>query len=210
MKLWRAGEGEGPVACGEGCSTPRLQAVFVSPVEDEPAPARHRPAHLLRRTFDLPQGATRARAYATAHGIYELFVNGERVGDHELTPGFTAYRTHLEVQTYDVTAHLRTGTNTLCAVLSDGWYRGLVGFTREHDTYGEHTALLVQLEVDTPDGRLVVGTDEDWESATVPSSPPIKRARASITHQGQNGGRSRRHRRPRSWTCASAPWSHAN
>jgi alpha-L-rhamnosidase len=146
------------------------RATFVSPVEEVIGPPGHRPAHLLRRTFEVPALPERARAYATAHGIYELFINGARVGDRELSPGSTAYRTHLEVQTYDITALLRAGENTVCSVLSDGWYRGLVGFTREHDTFGRDTSLLVQIELDLPDGeQLVVGTDESWEcTATGP------------------------------------------
>ena len=121
---------------------------------------------MLRRTFELSGPVARGRAYATALGVYELFLNGARVGDLELTPGFTAYRSHLEVQTYDVGPLLRAGTNTIEAVLSDGWYRGQVGFTREHDSYGSRVGLLLQLEVDLADGsELVIGTNEDWASA---------------------------------------------
>ena len=141
------------------------RARFVSPVEPERAPAAQRPAYVLRRTFELP-GRCSGRAYATALGVYELFLNGARVGDLELTPGFTAYRSHLEVQTYDVGPLLRAGTNTIEAVLSDGWYRGQVGFTREHDSYGSRVGLLLQLEVDLADGsELVIGTDEEWAAA---------------------------------------------
>ena len=88
------------------------------------------------------------------------------VGDLELTPGFTAYRSHLEVQTYDVGPLLREGANTVEAVLSDGWYRGQVGFTREHDSYGRRVALLLQIEVALADGsEIVVATDADWVSS---------------------------------------------
>ena len=70
------------------------------------------------------------------------------------------------MQTYDVGPLLREGENTVEAVLSDGWYRGQVGFTREHDSYGRRVALLLQLEVGLVDGsELVVGTDGDWESS---------------------------------------------
>ncbi len=77
---------------------------WISPQEPEPRPpAGERPAHQLRHAFTLDGDPWRARLYATAHGLYELFLNGTRVGDLELTPGTTAYRTHLDVQTYDVT-----------------------------------------------------------------------------------------------------------
>ena len=75
-------------------------------------------------SFTLDGAPVRARVYATAHGLYELFLNGSRVGDLELTPGTTAYRSQLDVQTYDVTDLLVPGDNVLGAVLSDGWWRG--------------------------------------------------------------------------------------
>jgi alpha-L-rhamnosidase len=138
-------------------------AQWVSPIEREPLPeAGSRPASVLRTTFVAPAG-TGARIYATAHGLYELFLDGERVGDDELTPGFTSYRSRVQVQTYDVTALLTEGEHELRAVLSDGWYRGKVGFTRDHDVYGSRLALLAQVEVD---GAVVAATDTDWTSAS--------------------------------------------
>lgn len=145
------------------------RARFVSPPEDEVALAGQRPGYLLRRSITLAGPPTQARLYATAHGIYELSLNGTRVGDRELTPGWTAYRTHLEVQAYDVTSLVRPGDNVLCGVLSDGWWRGQVGFTHLANAYGERVALLAQLEVVLEDGStVVVGTDADWECATGP------------------------------------------
>lgn len=138
-------------------------ARWISPIEPDPLPpAGARPASVVRTTFHAPAGA-RARIYATAHGLYELFVDGERVGDQELTPGFTSYRSRLQVQTYDVTELLGDGgEHELRAVVSDGWYRGKVGFTREHDSYGSRLALLAQVEVD---GAVVAATDASWTSA---------------------------------------------
>src|SRR4029453_10416188 len=121
-----------------------------------------RGASVLRTRFTVERGRATARVYATAHGLYELFLNGERVGDQELTPGFTSYRSRLQVQTYDVDTLLRDGENELRAVVSDGWYRGQVGFIREHDVYGHRLALLAQVEVD---GLVVAATDEGWDGA---------------------------------------------
>ncbi|MFF1253841.1 family 78 glycoside hydrolase catalytic domain [Pseudarthrobacter sp. NPDC058329] len=126
-----------------------------------PAPGG-RPGYALKKTFTVGAAPESARAYATAHGIYELFLNGERVGDQQLTPGSTSYNTTLQVQTYDITALLRAGTNTIRAVLTDGWYRGTFGYTRDADMYGTHTALLAQLELQSGDSRTVIGTDESW------------------------------------------------
>ena len=82
-------------------------------------------------------------------------------------PGSTSYGSHLDVQTFDVTDHLVPGANVLAAVLSDGWWRGKVGFTREVDCYGTELALLVQLDADLDDGsRVTVGTGPGWTTST--------------------------------------------
>jgi len=138
-------------------------ARWISPVEDELAPGGGRPAHLLRHAFTLDGAPGRARAYATAHGIYELLLNGRRVGDIELAPGSTNYREHLDVQTYDVTGLLQPGDNVLAAVVSDGWWRGQVGFTRETECFGTDVALLAQVEVD---GQVVAATGPGWTAGT--------------------------------------------
>ncbi|MFB4300577.1 family 78 glycoside hydrolase catalytic domain [Actinomadura sp. NTSP31] len=143
------------------------RARWIEPAEAAPAPAGHRPAHLLRHTFVLDKPVRRGRVHVTAHGVYELFLNGHRVGDMELTPGFTAYRSRLQVQTYDVTDLLAVGGNALGAVLSDGWFRGRHGFAREADGFGTRTALLAQLVVDHHDGTTTtVGTGPGWRTAT--------------------------------------------
>ena len=102
---------------------------------------------------------------ATAHGIYEAFVNGARVGDQELTPGWTAYRSRLQVQTFDVTELLVEGDNVIGALLSDGWWRGQNSVARRVDDYGTTIALLTQLDVTFADGTTTsVGTDGSWRS----------------------------------------------
>src|SRR5262245_26762570 len=138
-------------------------ARFISPVEVERAPGGHRPAYFLRHELTVEGEVEQARIYATAHGLYELFLNGARVGDIELTPGTTSYRDQLDVQTYEVTDLLRPGANVLGAVLSDGWWRGQVGFGRDVDNYGTDVALLAQLEVD---GQPVAVTGPEWTFAT--------------------------------------------
>ena len=93
-------------------------------------------------------------------------MNGTRVGDAELTPGFTEYRDRLQVQTYDVTSLVRPGVNALGAILSDGWYRGQVGLPRAHDQWGSELGFLAQVRVDLADGSTVVaGTGDGWRSA---------------------------------------------
>jgi alpha-L-rhamnosidase len=128
-------------------------------------PRGQRPALYFRTTFRVDGSVTRARLRATALGLYEFHLDGQRVGDRELTPGFTAYRSTLEHQTYDVTELLGSGDHEMIATLSDGWYRGSVGFTREEFSFGEQLALLAQLEIDLDDGRtILVGTDATWSA----------------------------------------------
>jgi len=135
---------------------------------DEPslAPKGHRPALYFRCTVELDEKPFQARLYATAHGIYEFFIDGRRVGDLELTPGFTSYKANLEYQTYDVTNLLDRGAHSLVAVVSDGWWRGAFGFTHQDCCFGTKLALLAQLEWSVSDGApMTVATDESWETS---------------------------------------------
>ncbi len=144
-------------------------AGWIAPVEADDVPPRQRPAYQLAGAVDIEGEVVRARLHATAHGVYEAFVNGRRVGDLELTPGFTAYRAHLQVQTYDVTELLAPGRNVLGALLSDGWWRGQNSVARRVDDYGPTTAFLAQLVVTLADGGTrTYGTDGSWR-ATVGS-----------------------------------------
>jgi alpha-L-rhamnosidase len=135
-----------------------------NPADDESLAGKgKRPAAYFRRSISVGSTPSRARIYATAHGLYELHLDGQRIGDLELTPGFTAYRHHLEYQTYDVTALLQPGEHVLTATVSDGWWRGSVCFGHDDCCYGTHLALLLQLEIEANGHRLIVGTDDSWE-----------------------------------------------
>ncbi len=142
-------------------------ASFIAAEEAWGRPPRgDRPAQYFQRSFFVDQSPQRARVYATAHGVYELHLDGERLGDLELTPGFTAYRTHLEFQTYDVTDALTAGEHTLVATVSDGWWRGAVGYTHQDLSFGTVLALLAQVELSSADGNLVtIGTDSSWQTS---------------------------------------------
>jgi alpha-L-rhamnosidase len=150
-----------PAGVEAGLLTPAdWSARFVSPGTiggfDSPAP-------LLTGTVTLPEGTVQARLYASAHGVYRAELNGRRVGDDELAPGWTAYQHRLRYQTYDVTELVRPGENTLEVLLGNGWYRGRLGFHDQRGLYGDRLALLGQLEATTADGtvhRLV--TDGSW------------------------------------------------
>ncbi|MEU4606182.1 glycoside hydrolase family 78 protein [Kribbella sp. NPDC023972] len=142
-------------------------ARFVSPRDN----SYGSPAPLLAGVLDLPGDIAKARLYATAYGVYLPELNGERVGDEELAPGWTAYQQRLRYQTYDVTGLVRSGENRLEFLVGNGWYRGRLGFHGKNSLYGDRIAVLAQLEVTTTDGQVhTFGSDDTWtarESAIV-------------------------------------------
>jgi alpha-L-rhamnosidase len=144
------------------------KADWIEPVLDED-PKVSNPSPMLRREFDLRGPVAWARAYVTAHGVYEAELNGRRVGDELLTPGWTAYKKRLQYQTYDVTRMLRPGRNAVGVTLGDGWYRGFLGFRNGRHTYGDRVALLMQIHVRYADGKAeVLGSDVKWKASTGP------------------------------------------
>src|SRR5919198_2282507 len=110
-------------------------------------------ARYLRRAF-VVHGVRSATLYATARGLVELEVNGARVGDGVLRPGWTDYRRRIEYAAHDVTALLREGENVLGAILGDGWYAGFVGWL-ERQRYGDRPIFLAQLAITYADGSSV-------------------------------------------------------
>ncbi|MFG2971124.1 family 78 glycoside hydrolase catalytic domain [Streptomyces sp. NPDC048288] len=123
----------------------------------------HQPAPLLTGTLDIPGRVVRARLYVTAHGLYVATLNGQRVGDLHLAPGWTSYQHRLAYQTYDVTDLVRVGRNELDVLLGNGWYRGRVGFHYARAFYGDRLAVLAQLEVTTADGTVHrLASDGTW------------------------------------------------
>ncbi len=137
----------------------------------EPAPApdssKDYTPPLLRKEFRLHGRLRSARAYVTSHGLYELYLNGHRVGKDVLTPGWTSYDRRLSYQVYDVTDLLAEGTNAAGAVLADGWYRGSLVDSRNH--YGNTLGLLLQLHLLYEDGsEETVVSDASWKSSTGP------------------------------------------
>lgn len=126
------------------------------------------PAPLFRKEFVLDKKILRARAYASGLGCYELRLNGERVGDHVLDPGWTSYSKRVLYSTYDVTGQLKQGRNAVGVMLGNGWFNPLPlrmwGHInpREALTIGEPRAI-VQLVVEFTDGtRQTIATDSTW------------------------------------------------
>ncbi|MBN1878397.1 MAG: family 78 glycoside hydrolase catalytic domain [Anaerolineae bacterium] len=132
--------------------------------EPEPELGMH-PAVYLRRAFTVKQPIARATLYATAKGVYIPSLNGQRIGNAELAPGWTDYKRRLQVQTYDVTTALQPGDNVLGITLGDGWYSGYLGFRGMHIMYGEYPRVLLQLVIEYNDGSThTLVTDEQWRA----------------------------------------------
>jgi alpha-L-rhamnosidase len=122
------------------------------------------PPPYLRKSFDVGQPVRRAMIYATALGLYELHLNGTRVGSDVLTPGWTDYRHRVPYQTYDVTALVQRGANALGAILGSGWFAGTLAHLDAHH-YGGLPRFRAQLEIELADGtRQVVATDQSWRA----------------------------------------------
>ena len=144
----------------------RAPFVSPSPAADASGP---RPAYLLRAAFELSDldEVLRARVYATAHGVYDLLLNGSATGDEMLAPGWTSYQHRLRYQTLDVTNLLTAGTNVIGAWLGDGWWRGKLGFNGGiWNNYGDDVSLLLQLELTLRDGTVrQIDLSEAWRWA---------------------------------------------
>jgi alpha-L-rhamnosidase len=127
----------------------------------------HRPAIHFRKEFQSSKKVQSATAYITAHGLYEAMINGKRVGDFYLTPGWTSYNKRLQYQTYDVTDLLRQGSNAVGATLGNGWYRGYLAWDGNKNTWGNDLSLLFQLDITYSDGsKGSVVSDGSWKSST--------------------------------------------
>ncbi|MBX2925535.1 MAG: glycoside hydrolase family 78 protein [Chitinophagaceae bacterium] len=123
------------------------------------------PSPLLRKEFAVKKQVKTAKLYATALGVYEMYLNGKKIGDRILAPEWTDYFTRVQYQTYDVTGMLE-GNNVIGAMLADGWYAGVL-FTHgkpQRGNYGFDRRLLAQLEIEYMDGSTeTVVTDGSWK-----------------------------------------------
>lgn len=127
----------------------------------------NRPSILFRKEFLAPKKILSATAYITSHGMYEAQINGKRVGDSYLSPGWTSYNKRLQYQVYDVTQLLNTGKNALAVTLGNGWYRGFLAWGDNKNIYGKDVSLLLQLSIKYTDGSHEdVVSDGSWKSST--------------------------------------------
>jgi alpha-L-rhamnosidase len=143
-------------------------------------PSRNDPfrPQYFRKVFSLPEDfrtILKARLYITGCGVYEAFINGRRIGDEEMAPGWTSYNHRLVVQTCDVTDLLTPDrANVIAVEVGEGWFAGRLGMgAGKRCFYGDRLAIIAQLEVTSSTGaKTTILSDDKWrssESATVRS-----------------------------------------
>lgn len=122
------------------------------------------PPMLFRRCFFVKQSVRRARLYITAHGVYEVEMNGVRVPGATLSPGWTDYHHEIQYQTYDVLDLIQHDTDNVLGVhVAEGWYCGRLGFGGgHHNIWGSRLGVIAQLELSCDGGIESVGSDSMW------------------------------------------------
>lgn len=137
-------------------------------MKSEPQTDAARPCQYFRKEVLLPKKVKSARLYVTSLGLYQVFINGQKVSKDLFTPGWTSYNKRLQYQTYDV-SNMLDQNNAIGALLGDGWYRGVIGFNDQQNYYGDKLAVLLQLQVNYTDGTSeIVTSDNDWKAKTGP------------------------------------------
>lgn len=131
-----------------------------------PEDSINRPAIYFRKEFAASKKIAKATIYLTAHGMYEAQLNGKRIGDSYLAPGWTSYTKRLQYQVYDVTDLVKQGRNVIGATVGNGWYRGYLAWASNKNVFGKELGLLAQLAIDYTDGtnELVI-SDPSWKSS---------------------------------------------
>lgn len=138
----------------------RAQMITSDFPEDETA------CPVFGKTFAIDKKVKKARLYATAHGVYEVTLNGQTVGDYRMAPGWTSYHNRLQYQVYDVTEQLQK-ENEMEITVGNGWYKGILGFTCEPNRYGTQVGAFAELHIEYEDGSSeVIATDESWSVRT--------------------------------------------
>jgi alpha-L-rhamnosidase len=128
------------------------------------------PASFLRKRFEVSSVSGAETLRISALGLYRAFINGQRVGNDLLTPGWTAYDKRLSFQTYAVSDLLRLGGNEIEIWLADGWLRSQMMWGRApiHNTWGDYVAAIAELRSAPGDAAPILVTDDTWESGELP------------------------------------------
>jgi alpha-L-rhamnosidase len=119
---------------------------------------------IFRKSFSATKKIASAKVYITSRGLYDVQINGKRMGDSYLSPGWTSYNKHLQFQTYDVSDLLIQGKNAVGVLLGSGWYRTRLAWQKNQNLYGKEAALLFQMMIKFTDGTTeTVASDASWK-----------------------------------------------
>lgn len=131
---------------------------------------------IFEKEFEISSVST-ARLYITALGLYEVYIDNQKIGNEFLTPGFTDYNYYVQVQTYNVSSYLKNpGKHKISIMVADGWYRGKLGLKThggQSSNYGNRLTALADLVIKTNTDEEVISTDKTWKVLTSP-----------VTHSG--------------------------
>ena len=142
----------------------KWQAQMIAPVADR---GQGTPATFVSKVFSLAHVAPDTQLHISAQGLYRCFINGERVGQDLLTPGWTCYDNRIAYQSYDIAKHLKVGDNRIVIWLGDGWWRSQLMWAQSpiYNCWGDRVGTIAQIET----GKvLLLGTDETWASGVLP------------------------------------------
>ncbi|MFD1611477.1 family 78 glycoside hydrolase catalytic domain [Sphingomonas tabacisoli] len=131
-----------------------------------PPEERLHPPQMIRQSFLVGQEIGRARLYITAHGLFEILINGRAITDEIFAPGYDAHPHRLSVHTYPVTEFLHVGLNAIGITLADGWWAGRTSFSGDSANYGNRLGVTWQIEID---GEVVATGDETAVAAQGPT-----------------------------------------
>lgn len=136
--------------------------------QSTPESPGNQPSPIFRKQFSSVKKIASATAFITAHGLYEAFINGHRVGDDYLTPGWTSYNKRLQYQVYDVKSLLQDNKNSIGVMLGSGWFRGRLAWeVKNENLFGNELGLLFQLHIQYTDGSSeTILSDESWKNST--------------------------------------------
>jgi alpha-L-rhamnosidase len=158
-------EGESKVSFFEtGKLNEPWKALWISPsIKDDTHP-------ILRKSLHTKNEIASARAYVTGLGIYEFYINGEKVGNEYLSPGFHSYDFHVQYQTYDITKYLQQGDNAIGVMMGAGWFKGRIGFDGGFSNlYGDDYYFIGEIHVSYTDGSSeIFCTDDSWKCEKSP------------------------------------------
>jgi alpha-L-rhamnosidase len=164
-----AGNGASPVASFEtGLMDQRnWQGTWISDTRD----VALKPAPYFRTSFEVPRALKKARAYIAVAGLYELYINGRKVGNHRLDPMYTRFDRRTLYVTYDVTPYLRPGKNAVGVLLGNGWYnhQSTAVWYFHEAPWRNRPAFCLDLRLTGADNKVTTITSgTDWKTALGP------------------------------------------